>query len=44
MAVDRVNYPVYPASGMTIKKVVRALKAKKKSIVVKDIDRFFKNL
>lgn len=44
MAIYQVSCPVYPALEKTIKKAVRALKTKKKSIVVKDIDRFFKNL
>ncbi len=42
--VEDMEYPIYQVSERTTKKAVRALKTKKKSIVVKDINRFFKNL
>lgn len=42
--VEDMEYPIYQTSERTTKKAVKALKTKKKSIVIKDIDHFFKNL
>lgn len=42
--VEDTEYPVFQASERTIKKAKEALKNKDKSIIVNDIDEFFKNL
>lgn len=42
--VEDMEYPVFEASERTIKKAKEALKNKDKSIVVKDVHKFFKNL
>ena len=42
--VSDMDYPVYEASERTIRRAKKALKEKSKSIVAKDIDKFFKNL
>ena len=42
--VEDMEYPVFKASDETIKKAKEALKNKDKSILVEDIDEFFKNL
>lgn len=42
--VEDMEYPVFEASERTIKKAKEALKNKDKSIVVKDVHEFFKNL
>lgn len=42
--VEDMEYPVFEASEKTIKKAKEALKNKDKSIVVKDVHEFFKNL
>ena len=42
--VADMDYPEYEASERTIKRAKKALKEKNKSVVVKDIDKFFNNL
>lgn len=42
--VENMDYPVFKASDSTIRKAKEALKNKDKSILVEDIDAFFKNL
>jgi len=42
--VEHMEYPVFEASERTIKKAKDALKNKDKSILVGDVDKFFKNL
>lgn len=42
--VDGLEFPVYPASERTIKKARKALEDIKRSVLVKDIDKFFKKL
>lgn len=42
--VENLDYPVFEASNRTIRKAKEALKNKDKSILVEDIDQFFKNL
>lgn len=42
--VADMEYPTFEASNRTIKKAKEALKNKNKSILVKDVDEFFKNL
>lgn len=42
--VAEMDYPEFEASERTIKKAKKALKGKNKSILVKDVDEFFKNL
>jgi predicted DNA-binding protein len=42
--VEDMEYPTFEASDRTIKKAKEALKNKDKSILVEDIDEFFKNL
>lgn len=42
--VEGLEFPVYPASERTLKKARKALKDINKSVVVKDIDEFFKKL
>ena len=42
--VENMDYPVFEASDRTVKKAKEALKNKDKSVLVKDIDTFFKNL
>jgi hypothetical protein len=42
--VEDMVYPTYEASGSTIKAYKKALKEKDKSILVKDVDAFFKEL
>lgn len=42
--VEIEEYPVFEASDRTIKKAKQALKEKNKAIVVKDIQKYFKNL
>ena len=42
--VENMDYPVFEASERTIRKAKEALKNKNKAILVKDINRFFKNL
>lgn len=42
--VEDMEYPVFEASERTIKKAKESLKNKDKSIVVKDVHEFFKNL
>ncbi len=42
--VENMDYPVFEASNRTIRKAKEALKNKDKSILVEDIDKFFKNL
>lgn len=38
------DYPVFKASERTVKRAKEALKNKRKSILVEDIDEYFKNL
>lgn len=42
--VTEMKYPTFEASERTIKKAKEALKNKDKSILIEDIDEFFKNL
>lgn len=42
--VEDMEYPVFEASERTIKKAKEALKNKDKSIMVRDVHEFFKNL
>lgn len=42
--VADMDYPVYKVSKRTEKRARKAIRDKNKSIVVKDIDKFFKNL
>lgn len=42
--VADMDYPEYEASARTIKRAKKALKEKNKSIAIKDINKFFKNL
>ncbi len=42
--VEDLEYPVFQASDRTIKKAKEALRNKDKSIIVKDVSEFFKNL
>lgn len=42
--VEDMEYPIFEASDRTIRKAKEALKNKDKSILVEDIDEFFKNL
>lgn len=42
--VEDMEYPVFEASDRTIKKAEKALKNKDKSVVIDDIDKFFKKL
>ena len=42
--VSNMDYPEYEASTRTIKRAKKALKEKNKSLVVKDVDKFFKSL
>ncbi len=42
--VADMEYPTFEASDRTIRKAKEALKNKDKAILVKDVDKFFKNL
>ncbi len=42
--VEDMDYPTFEASERTINKAKEALKNKDKSILVEDIDKFFKDL
>mgnify|MGYP001579400183 CR=1 FL=1 len=42
--VEHMEYPVFEASDRTIRKAKEAMKNKEKSILVEDIDEYFKNL
>lgn len=42
--VEDIVYPTFEASDRTIKKAKEALKNKDKSILIEDIDTFFKDL
>ncbi len=42
--VENMEYPIFEASDRTTRKAKEALKNKDKSILVEDIDEFFKNL
>ncbi len=42
--VEDLEYPVFQASNKTVKKAKEALKNKDKSVLVENIDQFFKNL
>lgn len=42
--VEDMDYPVFEASDRTIRKAKEALKNKDKSILVENIDKFFKKL
>ena len=42
--VADMDYPEYEASDRTIKKAEKAIKEKNKSILVEDVDKFFKDL
>lgn len=42
--VEDLEYPVFQVSDKTVKKAKEAVKNKDKSILVGDVDKFFKNL
>ena len=42
--IENMDYPVFQASDRTIRKAKAALKNKDRSILVEDVDEFFKHL